>query len=77
MIRRHTNTENVDVYLIWRHTDTENVDIRRHTDTKIVDIFGQIFRQIVIINRIRILSKKINNLVTNSKIGTCRIWAIE
>ena len=34
MIRRHTNTENVDVYLIWRHTDTENVDIRRHTDTK-------------------------------------------
>ena len=34
LIRRHTNTINVDIYLIWRHTDTENVDIRRHTDTK-------------------------------------------
>ena len=43
LIRRHTNTINVDIYLIWRHTDTENVDIRRHTDTKIVDIFGQRF----------------------------------
>ena len=37
LIRRHTNTINVDIYLIWRHTDTENVDIRRHTDTKAGD----------------------------------------
>ena len=45
----HTDTKFLDM---CEHTETKILVICEHTDTKILDIFGQIFTQIVIINRI-------------------------
>ena len=41
LIRRHTNKENFDKYLIWRHTDTQIVEISR-TETRQKDLDRQL-----------------------------------